>query len=122
MLSSRKRSQKYIQRCKNIYFLFLFLFLSIPLICLIKQGLLDEWTSKDPAVKDLNSKGSELCSLMTFLTSPAKSKTPNKPGKHRHTYPHVFDSFGGMGSMVFGLTSQYSLTIRDHGKFLCQQS
>ncbi|CAK6951622.1 dystonin isoform X1 [Scomber scombrus] len=41
-------------------------------------GLLDEWTSKGPAVQDLNSKGSSLCSLITFLTSPAKTKTPNK--------------------------------------------
>ncbi|XP_032397333.1 dystonin isoform X11 [Etheostoma spectabile] len=44
----------------------------------IVTGLLDEWTSKDPAVQDLNSKGSALCSLMTFLTSPAKTKAPNK--------------------------------------------
>ncbi|XP_062286760.1 dystonin [Scomber scombrus] len=41
-------------------------------------GLLDEWTSKGPAVQDLNSKGSSLCSLISFLTSPAKTKTPNK--------------------------------------------
>ncbi|KAL6101743.1 dst [Pungitius sinensis] len=40
--------------------------------------LLDEWTSKDAAVQDLKSKGLELSSLMTFLTSPAKTKTPNK--------------------------------------------
>ncbi|XP_078128912.1 dystonin isoform X5 [Sander vitreus] len=44
----------------------------------IVTGLLDEWTSKDPAVQDLNSKGSALCSLMTFLTSPVKTKAPNK--------------------------------------------
>ncbi|XP_018545400.1 LOW QUALITY PROTEIN: dystonin [Lates calcarifer] len=44
----------------------------------IVTGLLDEWTSKGPAVEDLNSKGSALCSLITFLTSPAKTKTPNK--------------------------------------------
>ncbi|XP_071336943.1 dystonin isoform X4 [Trachinotus anak] len=44
----------------------------------IVTGLLDEWISKGPAVQDLNSKGSELCSLITFLTSPAKTKTPNK--------------------------------------------
>ncbi|XP_029305110.1 LOW QUALITY PROTEIN: dystonin [Cottoperca gobio] len=44
----------------------------------IVTGLLDEWTSKDPAVQDLSSKGSALCSLMTFLMSPAKTKTPNK--------------------------------------------
>ncbi|XP_047459857.1 dystonin isoform X23 [Mugil cephalus] len=42
------------------------------------NGLLDEWTSKGPAVQDLNSKGSALCSLITSLTSPAKTKTPNK--------------------------------------------
>ncbi|XP_031697457.1 dystonin isoform X5 [Anarrhichthys ocellatus] len=45
---------------------------------LIVTGLLDEWTFKDPAVQDLNSKGSALYSLMTFLTSPAKTKTANK--------------------------------------------
>ncbi|XP_034057772.1 dystonin isoform X5 [Gymnodraco acuticeps] len=44
----------------------------------IVTGLLDEWTSKDPSVQDLNSKGSALCSLMSLLTSPAKTKTPNK--------------------------------------------
>nr|XP_046257656.1 dystonin isoform X15 [Scatophagus argus] len=55
-------------------------------------GLLDEWTSKGPSVQDLNSKGSALCSLITFLTSPAKTKTPNKPaltnggGPGNHSY------------------------------------
>ncbi|XP_039994292.1 dystonin isoform X3 [Xiphias gladius] len=44
----------------------------------IVTGLLDEWTSKGPVVQDLNSKGSALCSLITFLTSPAKTKAPNK--------------------------------------------
>ncbi|XP_026164653.1 dystonin isoform X3 [Mastacembelus armatus] len=44
----------------------------------IVTGLLDEWTSKGPAVQDLSNKGSALCSLITFLTSPAKTKTPNK--------------------------------------------
>ncbi|XP_022618983.1 dystonin isoform X2 [Seriola dumerili] len=47
----------------------------------IVTGLLDEWISKGPAVQDMNSKGSELCSLITFLTSPAKTKTQNKSGK-----------------------------------------
>uniref|UniRef100_A0A669CDJ9 Dystonin n=1 Tax=Oreochromis niloticus TaxID=8128 RepID=A0A669CDJ9_ORENI len=44
----------------------------------LSNGLLDEWTSKGPAVQDLNTKGSTLCNLITFLTSPAKTKTPNK--------------------------------------------
>uniref|UniRef100_A0A672SPX3 Dystonin n=1 Tax=Sinocyclocheilus grahami TaxID=75366 RepID=A0A672SPX3_SINGR len=38
------------------------------------NGLLDEWTSKAPAVQDINSKGSALCSLISVLTSPAKAK------------------------------------------------
>ncbi|XP_038593005.1 dystonin isoform X13 [Micropterus salmoides] len=54
--------------------------------------LLDEWTSKGPVVQDLNSKGSALCSLITCLTSPAKTKTPKKsaltnggaPGSHSY--------------------------------------
>ncbi|XP_056291885.1 dystonin isoform X5 [Pseudoliparis swirei] len=54
--------------------------------------LLDDWTFKVPAVQDLNSKGSALCSLMTFLTSPAKAKTSNKSaltnggGPSSHSY------------------------------------
>ncbi|KAK1905528.1 Dystonin [Dissostichus eleginoides] len=58
----------------------------------IVTGLLDDWTSKDPAVQDLNSKGSALCSLMSLLTSPAKTKTPNKSaltnggGSASHSY------------------------------------
>ncbi|XP_078788479.1 dystonin isoform X44 [Oryzias latipes] len=42
------------------------------------NGLLEEWTSKGPAVQDLNSKGSALCSLITFITFPAKAKILNK--------------------------------------------
>lgn len=57
----------------------------MPCICLINQELLDEWTSKDAAVQDLNSKGLELSGLMTLLTSPAKTKTPNKSGKNLQT-------------------------------------
>ncbi|XP_039857732.1 dystonin isoform X7 [Simochromis diagramma] len=58
----------------------------------IVTGLLDEWTSKGPVVQDLNTKGSTLCNLITFLTSPAKTKTPNKSaltngdGPASHTY------------------------------------
>lgn len=50
------------------------------------QELLDEWTSKGPAVQDLNGKGSELCSLITSLTSPAKTKTSNKSGNGEHVH------------------------------------
>ncbi|KAI7805675.1 putative dystonin [Triplophysa rosa] len=44
------------------------------------NGLLDEWTSKAPAVQDINSRGSALCSLISVLTSPAKAKTHHNAG------------------------------------------
>ncbi|XP_073690782.1 dystonin [Garra rufa] len=44
------------------------------------NGLLDEWTSKAPAVQDINSKGSALCSLISVLTSPAKAKIHHNSG------------------------------------------
>uniref|UniRef100_A0A9J7XC50 Dystonin n=1 Tax=Cyprinus carpio carpio TaxID=630221 RepID=A0A9J7XC50_CYPCA len=44
------------------------------------NGLLDDWTSKAPAVQDINSKGSALCSLISVLTSPAKAKIRRNSG------------------------------------------
>ncbi|KAK7902142.1 hypothetical protein WMY93_018911 [Mugilogobius chulae] len=58
----------------------------------IVTDLMDEWTSKGPDVQDMNSKGSTLCSFITFLTSPAKSKNTNKSaltnggGPFNHSY------------------------------------
>ncbi|XP_052427650.1 dystonin [Carassius gibelio] len=43
-------------------------------------GLLDEWTLKAPAVQDINSQGSALCSLISVLTSPAKAKIHHNSG------------------------------------------
>ncbi|XP_072533688.1 dystonin isoform X14 [Salminus brasiliensis] len=55
------------------------------------NGLLEEWTAKAPAVEDINSKGSALCSLISVLTSPAKAKMHHKsvtngsgPGGHAY--------------------------------------
>ncbi|XP_047667970.1 dystonin isoform X24 [Tachysurus fulvidraco] len=42
--------------------------------------LLEEWTAKAPAVQDINSKGSALCTLISVLTSPAKARMHHKPG------------------------------------------
>ncbi|KAJ8250314.1 hypothetical protein COCON_G00222360 [Conger conger] len=42
--------------------------------------LMDEWTAKGTDVQDINTKGSALCSLISVLTSPAKTKAPRKPG------------------------------------------
>ncbi|XP_066552919.1 dystonin isoform X4 [Amia ocellicauda] len=55
--------------------------------------LLEEWTSRAPAVQDINNKGSALCSLISVLTSPAKTKTvksgsavTNGAGSKTHAY------------------------------------
>ncbi|KAM9476478.1 dystonin isoform 14-T14 [Clarias gariepinus] len=44
------------------------------------NSLLEEWTTKAPAVQDINSKGSALCSLISVLTSPAKARMHHKSG------------------------------------------
>ncbi|KAM6916493.1 dystonin [Xenentodon cancila] len=73
----------------------------------IVTGLLDEWTSKDLAVQDLNSKGSALCSLITFLTSPAKTKILNKSaltnggGPASHAYLTNKELMGIQQNMLF---------------------
>lgn len=63
-----------LSKCLNV---FKWHFL-VSLCCL--QGLLDDWTSKAPAVQDINSKGSALCSLISVLTSPAKAKIRRNSG------------------------------------------
>uniref|UniRef100_A0A4W5L9J1 Dystonin n=1 Tax=Hucho hucho TaxID=62062 RepID=A0A4W5L9J1_9TELE len=56
------------------------------------NALLEEWTTKGSAVQDINSKGSALCSFISVLTSPAKTKMSHKsagangggPGNHAY--------------------------------------
>ncbi|XP_034754636.1 dystonin isoform X5 [Etheostoma cragini] len=98
----------------------------------IVNGLLDEWTSKDPAVQDLNSKGSALCSLMTFLTSPAKTKAPNKSahtnggGPASHSYltnkelmliqqnmSFVKEGYASLGETLEGRAAELSSLVQE---------
>ncbi|KAG7462800.1 hypothetical protein MATL_G00188590 [Megalops atlanticus] len=44
------------------------------------NALMEEWTAKGSEVQDINTKGSALCSLISVLTSPAKTKTSRKSG------------------------------------------
>ncbi|KAJ8377715.1 hypothetical protein AAFF_G00254490 [Aldrovandia affinis] len=44
------------------------------------NALMDEWTAKGIDVQDINTKGPALCSLISVLTSPAKTKMSRKPG------------------------------------------
>ncbi|XP_031691313.1 dystonin isoform X2 [Oncorhynchus kisutch] len=56
------------------------------------NALMEEWTTKGSAVQDINSKGSQLCSFISVLTSPAKTKMSHKsavangggPGNHAY--------------------------------------
>ncbi|XP_068183099.1 dystonin [Antennarius striatus] len=99
---------------------------------LIVTGLLEEWTSKDPAVQDLNSKGSTLCSLITFLTSPAKIKTPNKsaltngggPGTHsyltnkdlmviQHNMSFINEGYASLGEMLKCRAAELSGSVQE---------
>ncbi|XP_064173955.1 dystonin isoform X26 [Anguilla rostrata] len=57
------------------------------------NALMDEWTAKGTDVQDINTKGSSLCSLISVLTSPAKTKlsrrgsaVTNGSGPGAHAY------------------------------------
>ncbi|XP_042357950.1 dystonin isoform X5 [Plectropomus leopardus] len=79
------------------------------------NGLLDEWKSKDPAVQDLNSKGSELCSLMTFLTSPAKTKTHNKSELMviQQNMSFVNDGYASLGETLKSRAAELSDSVQE---------
>ncbi|XP_019725964.1 dystonin isoform X4 [Hippocampus comes] len=74
----------------------------------IVSELLEEWTSKGPAVQDLNSRGSSLCSRLTILTSPAKAKIPNKT---------ALTNGGGPASHSY-LTNKELMTIQQNMSFV----
>ncbi|XP_074531257.1 dystonin isoform X3 [Halichoeres trimaculatus] len=78
-------------------------------------GLLDEWKSKDPAVQDLNRKGSELCSLITLLTSPAKTKTPNKAELMviQQNMSFVSEGYSSLGEKLKSRSAELSTSVED---------
>ncbi|XP_067278514.1 dystonin isoform X3 [Pseudorasbora parva] len=69
-------------------------------------GLLDEWTSRAPAVQDINSKGSALCSLISVLTSPAKAKIHHNSGS-------AVSNGSGPGSHAY-LTNQELMLVQQN--------
>ncbi|XP_061914261.1 dystonin isoform X3 [Entelurus aequoreus] len=75
----------------------------------IVTGLLEEWTSKGPAVQDLNNRGSSLCSHIAILTSPAKAKIPNKSV--------ALTNGGGPASHSY-LTNKELMTIQQNMSFV----
>ncbi|KAG7511563.1 dystonin isoform X3 [Solea senegalensis] len=77
--------------------------------------LLDEWTSKDPDVQDLNSKGSALCSLITSLTSPAKTKTTNKSELMgiQQNMSFVNEGYASLGEVLKSRATELSSSVHD---------
>ncbi|XP_059422809.1 dystonin-like [Carassius carassius] len=69
-------------------------------------GLLDEWTIKAPAVQDINSQGSALCSLISVLTSPAKAKIHHNSGS-------AVSNGSGTGSHSY-LTNQELMLVQQN--------
>lgn len=86
---------------------------------LFLQGLLDEWTAKAPAVQDINSRGSALCSIISVLTSPAKAKIHHNSGiakeyfkilqKHLSHVSVQHDHSSGVNSYVYLCIIYFSL-------------
>ncbi|XP_070772625.1 dystonin [Enoplosus armatus] len=81
----------------------------------IVTGLLDEWTSNGPSVQDLNSKGSALCSLITFLTSPAKTKTPNKSELMviQQNMSFVNEGYASLGETLKSRAAELSSSVQE---------
>ncbi|XP_039546384.1 dystonin isoform X5 [Pimephales promelas] len=96
-------------------------------------GLLDEWTSKAPAVQDINSKGSALCSIISVLTSPAKAKIHHNsgsavsngsgPGSHAYLTNQelalvqqkmscINSGYGRLGELLKARSSQLSAVLK----------
>ncbi|XP_052469935.1 dystonin isoform X2 [Carassius gibelio] len=74
------------------------------------HGLLDDWTSKAPAVQDINSKGSALCSLISVLTSPAKAKI-------RHNSGSAINNGSGTDSHSY-LTNQELMLVQQNMSYV----
>ncbi|XP_016373036.1 dystonin-like [Sinocyclocheilus rhinocerous] len=74
------------------------------------NGLLGDWTSKAPAVQDINSKGSALCSLISVLTSPAKAKI-------RHNSGSAVNNSSGPGSHSY-LTNQELMLVQQNMSYI----
>uniref|UniRef100_A0A8C4I9B5 Dystonin n=1 Tax=Dicentrarchus labrax TaxID=13489 RepID=A0A8C4I9B5_DICLA len=81
----------------------------------IVTGLLDEWTSKGPDVQDLNSTGSALCSLITFLTSPAKTKTPSKSELMviQQNMSFVNEGYASLGEMLKSRAAELNSSVQE---------
>ncbi|KAJ8248180.1 hypothetical protein GJAV_G00239220 [Gymnothorax javanicus] len=95
--------------------------------------LIKEWTAKGMDVQDINTKGSALCSLISVLTSPAKTKTSRKhgsavtngsgPGAHayltnkelmvvRQDMTYINEGYEALGERLKGRAGELDVAVR----------
>ncbi|XP_024244049.1 dystonin isoform X6 [Oncorhynchus tshawytscha] len=96
------------------------------------NALMEEWTTKGSAVQDINSKGSALCSLISVLTSPAKTKMSHKsavtnsdgPGNHAYltnkelmvvqqNMSYINEGHKSLGEVLKGRATELSVLVQE---------
>ncbi|KAM9412367.1 dystonin isoform 9-T9 [Salvelinus alpinus] len=96
------------------------------------NALMEEWTTKGSAVQDINSKGSALCSLISVLTSPAKTKMSHKsavtnsggPGNHAYltnkelmvvqqNMAYINEGHKSLGEVLKGRATELSVLVQE---------
>uniref|UniRef100_A0A8C7V068 Dystonin n=1 Tax=Oncorhynchus mykiss TaxID=8022 RepID=A0A8C7V068_ONCMY len=96
------------------------------------NALMEEWTTKGSAVQDINSKGSALCSLISALTSPAKTKMSHKsavtnsdgPGNHAYltnkelmvvqqNMSYIKEGHKSLGEVLKGRATELSVLVQE---------
>ncbi|XP_055745835.1 dystonin-like isoform X6 [Salvelinus fontinalis] len=96
------------------------------------NALMEEWTTKGSAVQDINSKGSALCSLISVLTSPAKTKMSHKsavtnsggPGNHAYltnkelmvvqqNMSYINEGHESLGEVLKGRATELSVLVQE---------
>uniref|UniRef100_A0A4W5PTW8 Dystonin n=1 Tax=Hucho hucho TaxID=62062 RepID=A0A4W5PTW8_9TELE len=96
------------------------------------NALMEEWTTKGSAVQDINSKGSALCSLISVLTSPAKTNMSHKsavtnsggPGNHAYltnkelmvvqqNMSYINDGHQSLGELLKGRAAELSVLVQE---------
>uniref|UniRef100_A0A4W5PI64 Dystonin n=1 Tax=Hucho hucho TaxID=62062 RepID=A0A4W5PI64_9TELE len=89
------------------------------------NALMEEWTTKGSAVQDINSKGSALCSLISVLTSPAKTNMSHKSVSNTLTsnrtelmvvqqnMSYINDGHQSLGELLKGRAAELSVLVQE---------
>ncbi|XP_064858699.1 dystonin-like isoform X3 [Oncorhynchus nerka] len=79
------------------------------------NALMEEWTTKGSAVQDINSKGSALCSLISVLTSPAKTKMSHKSELMvvQQNMSYINEGHKSLGEVLKGRATELSVLVQE---------